>query len=133
MIRHLRPKHQAMIERLQPYKRGRLRRKSLLFLLKEINNTDKHQVIQVVGSTPASHTYQGDLGELTLFYPILQDGAKVLEAPVSYVYMQPTIRPSVAFWQGCEAAKGRLVCETIFNMAYQVSQVLERFAPEFPA
>lgn len=48
MICPLLPGHQALIERWQPYKRGRGGRNSPLYWLKEVNNADKHRLIQVV-------------------------------------------------------------------------------------
>ncbi|MEE8193881.1 MAG: hypothetical protein V3T73_00070 [Dehalococcoidales bacterium] len=65
-IKLLRPEHQARIKRLQPYKRSRgvllktidltkrRGRDSPLFWLEEINNADKHRIIQVVEVRPAS-------------------------------------------------------------------------------
>ena len=48
-IASLRPSHQACIERLQPYKRGQGGRTNPSWMLSEINNADKHRLIQVVG------------------------------------------------------------------------------------
>ena len=52
MIGPLRPEHQRRIERLQPFKRENLGRKSPLYLLHELNNADKHRLLQVVGADP---------------------------------------------------------------------------------
>ncbi|RLC55657.1 MAG: hypothetical protein DRI30_07190, partial [Chloroflexi bacterium] len=92
MLNGVSDEHQTKIERLQPYKRSNRHsiaefgKDNVLYLLKELNNADKHRLIQVVGVKPgaiASGTWQGR-GVYDVTGPrhvVLKDGAKVLTAP----------------------------------------------------
>ena len=58
MLKGVSKEHQAKIERLQPYKRANQHgladfgKDNYLYLLKELNNADKHRLIQVIGVKP---------------------------------------------------------------------------------
>lgn len=137
-IRSLRPDHQAYIERLQPYKRGRGGQSNPLWLLSQINNADKHRLIQVVaakwGAGPSvAGTGTGD----TFDYPfmglrrrILNHGAKFGEAAPG-VHVSSDVYPLLVFWNGCDAVKGKPVVFLLSRIAEHVSQIVESFAPEF--
>lgn len=136
MIRQLLPKHQALIERLQPYKRSRGGRKNPLYWLKEVNNADKHRLIQVVGAKVGVGPVVGGWVD-TVKYPfdishpsILKDGAKIGEAPTD-MGVGPKVFPLVAFWKGCEAVKGLGVCYTLRRIAEHIAEIVESFGPEF--
>jgi hypothetical protein len=135
MILGLRPEHQTVIEGLQPYKCGS--KTNLLYLLSEINNADKHRLIQVVGLIMGVAPVCGAFGDIRerieycLDDTILEDGAKVLEAAPD-VHVQPDFFPLVAFWQGCNAVRGLPVHLTLKRLAEHVSEVIESFGPEFP-
>ena len=60
-IKSLHPCHQAALERFQPYKRGNGRTRSPVYLLHEINNADKHRLIQVVALRTIAATF-GSVG-----------------------------------------------------------------------
>jgi hypothetical protein len=145
MIRRLTPEHQARIEWLQPYRRnggqtpwGRPLngRWNLLYRLKELNDADKHRLIQVVGAkVGAGPVYGGwgdDIEEDVIFgrTKILKDGAKILQAG-SRVQVHPHVMPLIAFWEGCRAVQNVGVCLTLRLMADKVSEIVESFAPEF--
>lgn len=133
-IADLRQDHQAIIEQLQPYKRGRGDRKSPLFWLKELNNTDKHCLLLVVGAAPGSitlSTWGGDdsmPGNVRSF-TILEDGAEIADAPDG-VIVSPRITPFVGFGAGCPDVKNRFVCGTLDRIANEVTEIVEGFASE---
>mgnify|MGYP001597368030 CR=1 FL=1 len=134
MIRNLLPVHQARIERLQPYKSGRGGLQCPLSWLKEVNNADKHRLIQVVGAKMGAGPFVGGWGDLGAFpfsgSQILKDGAKYGEAPRN-VHVSQKLFPLVAFWQGCPEVKGKGVTNTLRLIAEDVSKIVESFAPDF--
>jgi hypothetical protein len=134
MIRGLRNEHQAVIEGLQPYKRGRGGKNNLLWRLGEINNADKHRLIQVVGARIAGVTYGGPIAERPTFtrqmVRILKDGAKIAESS-RYVQVKPGFVPFIAFSEGCIAVERRPVYTTLRRIAEHVSEIVEGFGPEF--
>ncbi|MGD0355468.1 MAG: hypothetical protein ABSB31_08510 [Dehalococcoidia bacterium] len=152
MLELLRSKHKAIIERLQPYKRrGSVDFVSLnraeyrgcnspLFWLNEINNADKHRLIQVVGAKTAIGPVIGrlrtsdiiDLSDISLGrIRILKDGAK-FEEYASHVYVDSEIIPLIAFAHGCKAVAGRGVIFVLDLITKHVSEIVEGFASEFP-
>lgn len=136
MIRDLKPKHQARIERLQPYKRGRGDRNCPLWWLHEVSNADKHRLIQVVGAKTGIGPFVVGWGD-DFKYPfsirpsiILKDGAIFGEAPRG-AHVNPKLTPLVAFWEGCPQVKGKAVANTLRIITEDVSKIIEGFAPEF--
>lgn len=145
MIRRLGPEHQARIEWLQPYRRnggqtpwGRPLngRWNLLYRLKELNDADKHRLIQLVGAKVGGGPVYGGWGDRiedeVIFghTQILKDGTKVMQAG-SRVQVYADIIPLIAFWKGCKAVKNVGVCTTLRLIAKNVSEIVEGFAPEF--
>lgn len=138
MIRDLRPEHQALIEQLQPYKRDGGGRRNPLYLLHEINNADKHRLIQVVGVKSGAYTWSGSgdtaNGLLDLLdnspFAVLKDGARIFEAPRD-VPVDAKLVPVIAFWNGCAAVQHRGVCQTLAQIAEHVSEIVESFGSEF--
>ena len=145
MIQELLPEHQKIIEGLQPYKRiGRshdkrpwlgFARSHPLYLLSEINNADKHRLIQVVGFKPTGLTWVGwgDLVDSPVYSQrtrVLKDGAKLCEFSPN-VNVQSKLIPLIAFSEGCEAAKNLIVVSTFHVIAEEVSKIVESFGPEF--
>lgn len=144
MIRDLRSEHQAVIERLQPYGRWMRPiyvgqgRDNVLHLLHEINNADKHRLLQVVGAKPGNTSWSQPStppppGIVEITGPdmrVLKHGAKVFEAP-SGVNVYPKVIPVIAFSEGCNAVKHKGVLFTLRRIAKHVSEIVEGFAPEF--
>lgn len=140
------PKHQAAIEMLQPYKRGGGGTSNLLYLISEINNADKHRLLQVIGIKPHGYIWSKandgdafpDLRALNAIYEenrwnlidMLEDGAKVIEISPR-VQVQSKVIPSIAFYEGCPAVYRRPVLITLRRIAKHVSEVVESFRPEF--
>ncbi|MCH8026394.1 MAG: hypothetical protein IH866_06320 [Chloroflexi bacterium] len=142
MIQPLCDEHQTMIERLQPYRRGNLGKRGPLYLLHELNNADKHRLLQVVGGKPTGYMVGGVWGNAP--YPdyrislraVFEDGAKVGRVAASDVHgqkvqMEQSIVPYIAFWQGCREVRGFGVGPTLSGIAEHVSGIVEGFAPEF--
>ena len=149
MIKLLRPEHKARIERLQPYKRsgGMLLksvnlaewrgRNSPLFWLEEINNADKHRIIQVAGVKPGGFviSYWGERTKppfkgVRQVFRILRDGAKFGEADPD-VHVNTQIRAFIAFTDGCEAVRNEPVCDLLDKIRITVSEIIESFVSEF--
>jgi hypothetical protein len=145
MIRRLRPEHQARIEWLQPYRRnggqtawGRPLngRWNLLYRLKELNDADKHRLIQLVGAKvgggPAYVGWGDNIEDDVIFgrTQILKDGTEIMQAG-SRVHVHTDILPLIAFWKGCKAVQNVGVCFSLHLMANKVSEIVESFAPEF--
>jgi hypothetical protein len=141
-IKGLSDEHQAMIEGLQPYHRrsedGAKGRTHPLYWLQQINNADKHRVIQIVGfqGSPSLGAWVGsdtddpfqDVAIKRL--RVLKNGAKVLEAP-AHVVVNPSILPLVAFAEGSIGVKNRWVVGTLQRAADTVAGIIEKFAPVF--
>lgn len=139
MIQRLCPKHQTLIKRLQPYQRSRGGHNNSLHLLSEINNADKHRLIQVVIAKRAGGPAIGIWGDAPDDFPfvfvnkkviVLKNGTKLGEAAPG-VLVSPTLIPVVAFWEGCSAVKGLGVTFTLGRIAEHVSEIVDSFAPEF--
>lgn len=149
----------ARMESFQPYKRGHGGRRSALLRLQELNNTDKHRFLTVLGVLPASMSFTGISGG-TRFYPRvpLRPNAKVgwvrdvppnepgadrgavyLLDPATGSLMEPemqvniNITPGVVFGDTCQAVERLPVIRTLQRIADEVSRVVESFADEFPA
>lgn len=142
MIDPLFREHQTLIERLQPYRRGNLGKRSPLYFLHELNNADKHRLLQVVGGKAAG--YSGGAVWADEPFPdyrislraVFEDGAKVGRVAARDVHRRKVreeqrIVAHIAFWQGCDAVTGRGVSFVLGGAAKLVSEIIEGFAPEF--
>lgn len=148
MIHLLKSEHQASIKRLQPYDSSgssllktidltkRSGCNSPLFWLEEINNADKHRIIQVIGIRTSSFgtTYWGEQTDAFKgvggVFSILEDGAKFGESDPD-VDVQVQIQPLIAFADGCDAVINRPVCLLLDLVATTVSEIVDVFASEF--
>lgn len=140
MISNLSPKHQALIEQLQPYKHGGGGRSNPLMLLKEFNNTDKHRLITTVavlwGAGPAIGGRGDDFGYPFRPYKgrfhgrVLEDGKRFGEAPLG-VCVSPKLMPLLSFGEEVAGVKGLPVPGTLKRIAEQVAEIVEGFGPEF--
>jgi hypothetical protein len=150
MIRLLRPEDKTLIQRLQPYKRSDALllktidltkwrgRRSPLFWLEEINNADKHRIIQVVASKSASFgfAYWGERSDppftaiKSRVFHILKHGAKYGEGDPD-VSVYPYIRPLIAFAEGCDPMRNQPVCLALNKISVTVSEILELFSLQF--
>jgi hypothetical protein len=142
MIQGLWPCHRAAIKLLQPYHRGNLGKKNPLYLLQELNNADKHRLLQVLGGRAAGYFVGGGWGEdpalpdYHLWASVLEDGAHVGDVSARFVRagevrMDQQVSPYIVFWKGCDAVYGRGVAAVLSQIAEHVSEIVESFAPEF--
>src|SRR4030042_415568 len=107
---------------------------SPLFWLEEINNADKHRIIQVAGVKAGGFgtTWWGERDNAFIggTFGILEDGAKFGEATPD-VPMDVQIRPLIAFANGCDVILSKPVCLLLNMVATTVSEIVESFASEF--
>jgi hypothetical protein len=141
MIRDLDRKHRALIERLQPYKRGRGNKRSPLYQLREVNNADKHRLVQVVGVIPGAMS-MGGWGEeafeaikanraARMTSKVLKDGTVILRDVPEAMHVNQKFTALIAFADGCDVVRNHGVCHTLTVMAEQVSETVEGFRSEF--
>jgi hypothetical protein len=148
MIKLLKPVHKSIIKQLQPYNSSgssllktidlteRSRRNSPLFWLEEINNADKHRIIQVIGIRTSSFgtTYWGEHPDpfrgVSGVFSILEDGAKFGESDPD-VDVQVQIQPLIAFADGCDAVINKPVCLLLDLVATTVSEIVDSFTSGF--
>ncbi len=147
----------ARIESFQPYKRGNRGRRSPLFCLEDLNNTDKHRLLTVLVATPATLQFSGLSGGTHFKTGMtLSANAKigwVRDVPPNEpgpgrggIYMldlatgellEPEMQvnvkaaPGVLFGDTCRAVKRLPVILTLRRIADQVSSIVESFAGEF--
>ena len=136
MTRLLKPEHKTFIEGLQPYE-GRPDYHPLNWL-EEINNSDKHRLIQVVGAKLAigpGLAWMGDREIIPLMsidgFTILENGAEIYSDIPPDVQVVQNIVPSIAFANGCEIVKGRGVIFILNKIAILVSDIIDSFPNEF--
>lgn len=142
LIKSLRDEHQQAVELRQPYKRGNGGLSSPLWHLHEINNADKHRLLQVVGGRAAGYTVGGAWGDEPMpdyrisLRVVFEDGAQIGSVAATdvlrrTVLMQQKIPTLIAFWDGCAAVTGRGVAHVLSQIAATVDQIVEGFGPEF--
>jgi hypothetical protein len=142
MIQFVSKPHQAMIERLQPYKRGQgraigLGKSNVLYLLKELNNADKHRLVQVIESRAGAFftARWGNIDPSDVDSPgrfiVLEEGAKFLAAAPD-VDVYPKITPYITFWKGCKAIEGKGVVWTLHRIAQHVEAIISDFRGALP-
>jgi hypothetical protein len=139
LIDLLRDDHQALIESLQPYHlrqsvsiAGRIT--PVLLCLRELNNADKHRLLQVVGVKPGGGPFVtgwGDPESVWHRVTILKDGAEFLEAGPRAQVGDEIMPPRIGFSEGCETVKLGYVCFTLDTIATHVSDIVESFEPDF--
>jgi hypothetical protein len=142
MIQHLKREHRVAIKAWQPYRRGNLGRDSSLFLLHELNNADKHRLLQVLGGKAGAYFVGASWGDGPLpdyriwGRTVLEDGAQVGEVSTRWVrsrqvQLEQGISPYIAFWLGCDAVRGLGVVATLARISERVEEIVESFAEAF--
>lgn len=138
MIKGVSDSASALIDSLQPYHRGSDAHKDTLWVLKKLNNTDKHRVI------PATLVYarhlRVNIGDDRLDVTILvgetepKDGAKLCSlSPIKpNVQVKAEAFCTVAFKQIADT-KYEPVVPLLTQMITYVSEIIARFSPEFLA
>lgn len=148
MLKLLKIEHQISIEQLQPFNKNgdstALQPRDLtkwggynapLLWLEEINNADKHRLIQVAGVKPSSFgvTYWGER-DIAPFSKgnlgILEDGVIFCEADPD-VSVNPEIHPILAFASGCDTVYNLGVILLLQNIEIRVTEIIDIFSSEF--
>ena len=142
-------KHRAMIERYQPYQRGNDFASDPLCILADINNADKHRVIQLVGAVAEVRvTFDGGNSGVSTSLAlagfrlekvssgvITEDHAPVAtviipaRAPVN---TQPHVTVEILFGEGSVRAQGRPTMDTLALIVDRVEEVIRDFEAVFP-
>ena len=152
-LKDIHSRYWTRIEAFQPYKRGNRSRQNPLFLLHELNNADKHRLIQILSASVGSHQITGLFGggsKIKIGVPI-RPNAKIgwinpLAFPVPTLAFEggrPRIRmqeemqvkfdvsSSIRFGDGCNAVKSLPIFRTLVNINNEVSRIIESFASDF--
>jgi hypothetical protein len=155
LLKSIHKKYWVPIESFQPYKRGNRGRHSPLFLLQQLNNTDKHRLITVVNPTFARFGFSGLAGGGSKLYKrvTLHPNAKVgyimpLSFPVPTLDITPNgkvrgikyeteikvnfdFSPGIRFGDGCDAVERLPVIGVLQRIINEVSRIIESFASDF--
>ena len=143
----------ARIEAFQPYKGGHGHLHSLLFLLHELNNADKHRLIQILFASVSSTQITGFFGggsrikigvpirpnakigwidPLPSAIPVLHsDGARFEIRMQEETQVKFNVSSSVRFGDGCYAVRNLPIFRTLDNINKEVSRIIESFASDF--
>jgi hypothetical protein len=145
-IKLLCSEHKTTVERLQPYsgssslalKTVNLSqwsgRNSPLYWLEEINNADKHRIIQVAGpkAVGVGVGYWGKKSPIISGGTIqmLEDGA-IFSSAEPNRHVDINITPFIAFADGCDAVRGQVMNPILDKIATTVAEIIDIFEPEF--
>jgi len=140
LVQDLTPRQEALIKWFQPYRRGNKTESDFLWLLHDINNTDKHRVIQTIGTVFAMQglgfgNMRGfDLYNMNVYGgQRLEDGAPVADftlvqtAPDAYMDMHPEITPNIEFDEGSSAVKDMPLVSTLLDIVAHVERIIPCF------
>ena len=129
-----------MIEGFQPYKRGTVGFSSPLCLLQEINNADKHRLLQsiigqVVGTSLGIRAMSGvyiRTGRMFKGRPLINNtklgGFQLTKRKAEgYVNVDFKATVEIQFWEGCDAVKKRPVIQTLSSIISYVIQIEKTF------
>ena len=153
LLKSIHRRYRTRIEAFQPYKRGNRGRQSPIFLLQELNNTDKHRLITVLGTWAVGTSFQGRIGGGSKFkvgvplypnaiigyvYPLKND-ALILDFSNGRPQIKKTreievnleITPGIRFADGGKAVQGFPVIPTLNSLLNEVSRIIESFANDF--
>jgi len=130
----------AIIESLQPYHRGGAADEHPLWMLSDINNTDKHRIIPVcfIYANHIAVTQRPGERRLPMRFDtmrlggIVKDGTKVCEIPMPHteVDMKAEFKCSIAFEQ-IGGAKLQRIRPFLLKAMGEVSSIVELFSGEF--
>ncbi len=139
------------IEAFQPYKGRNRGRHHPLFLLHELNNTDKHRLIMVLATVLSGWMVTGLSGKITLkrgvslkpnakvasALPLPPEGVTVFDFNTMGIARQYEMQvdfkviPEIRFGNSCDAVKGLPVISTLNHLLNKVSSIVESFANDF--
>ena len=134
----------ARIEGLQPYRRGNGGQFGPLWSLEELNNSDKHRVIPVIGTRSGAMALTPPPG-ITLRHIRLKIGVPLKpHAKVGHIggplperilrdmHMYVGVAPQIAFGGSQRTIRRRPVTQTLRSVGNEVRKIVDLFAGEFP-
>lgn len=156
-IRDLPAPQKTFIEGLQPYHRGNDAHSDPLWLLHELNNTDKHRLLPIVNAGVYYGPYPK--GEIRIFFPEdvvgdaevafdltlhtklgvpMEDGAKFVTlkmlqwvSPNNQMHVGAKVTQGIFFGEGIKANSGRKVDSTLSSIFNHVQSILSDCAKQF--
>jgi hypothetical protein len=145
VIQNLTPRQKTLVRRLQPYHRGNRAIEHPLWLLQNINNTDKHRVIQTIGAVfdvrglGFGNLWGFDLYNMNVYGgQRLEEGAPIADftlvqtAPDARMDMHPEIIPTIEFGKGSNTVEGMPLIATLSDILTHVERVIGIFGRQFP-
>jgi hypothetical protein len=138
MLKSLHPRHQAQIYELQPF--NNLGENDPLWWLQDLNNSDKHRVINAAAGFPANASVglpaRGwAVVQAYTLAAMLLDGAPILwlhyDDPVAARETAPSvhIEAEILFAEGSERVFGKPVLPTLNSILRRVEGVVRRLRP----
>ena len=140
LVQDLTARQEALIKWLQPYRRGQKAKCDFLWLLQDVNNTDKHRVIQTVGTVLG---FQGlSFRNMRGFIPQdlniykgtrLENGAPVADFTIvqtsrnAHMEMHPDFTFDIEFGVGSSAVEGMPLSPTLSDILTHVEDIILRF------
>ncbi len=154
VLKSIHRRYWTRIEGFQPYKRGNGGRHNPLYLLHELNRTDKHRLIPILVVESQGYTFSGLIGGRNPFKlgkalyanakvwcvkPLPDDGVPVpdFSSGKPKIRMQKDVQvtlditPGIIFGHGCNAVKHLPVIPTLKEISDEVSHIIESFAADF--
>jgi hypothetical protein len=141
-ISQLTPRQKALIEGLQPY-HGSNPASHPLWILHEINNADKHRLIQLAGralefkSLGFNQLWGYDFIDLNVGGGLVEDGAQIADFtliqrdPKAHVYMNLDFTFDIVFGKGSPVPPGTPLVSTLADIVSCVQGIVTSFEPEF--
>lgn len=138
-LQYVASRHRAMIERTQPYRRDNGNEKDPLWLLAQLNNTEKHRMIPVVVMTCQRMHAVPVIRQKPFFIGFhvtvrgglaFEDGAELARFP-GPVKVKPKYSTQIFFAQGCPDVERLPVFDTLMSMHGRVANIVSGFDNEF--
>jgi hypothetical protein len=126
------------IERLQPYKRRNGYRRGPLWLLRELNNADKHRIVVLIGgwNVGGGILMAGSEAAIERYEAGVQTKARAeairVVVATDKVGMKSLRFHHITFGPGCDAVEGLPVIRVLAFIAQEVEDIVESFSGEFP-
>lgn len=142
-ISQLTPQQKAVIEGLQPY-HGSNPASHPLWILHEINNADKHRLIQLASGIlefkglGINELWGYNIIDLNVGGGLVEDGTQIADFtlvqtdPKARVHMNPDFAFEIVFGKGSPVPPGTPLLSTLSDIVCHVQGIITSFEPEFP-
>lgn len=134
----IRPRYITLIEDTQPYFRRNGHRLSPLWLLKELSDSEKHNLIVVAGGYDAAISIRPQpitSGVIDAYFEMdAEPNAEIADVAVAKSDMNVRVKhsPEIRFGEGCAAVKNLGVVRTLKRMADKVEEIVKLARAEIP-